>query len=413
MTDPPRFRRIVCALLFLATTINYIDRQILGILAGPLQSDLGWTESQYGFIVTAFQVAYAIGLLSFGRVIDVAGTRAGYAIAIGLWSVAAAAHGLVRSVFGFGVARFFLGLGEAGNFPAAVKSVGEWFPPKDRAFAVGVFNSGSTVGAIATPLIVPWLALRYGWQYGFILTGLAGLLWVPLWLALYRRPGPFAGDAGDAAQIPWLILLGYRETWALLIARFLTDPVWWFYLFWGPKFLELRYGLKLDQIGLPLVCIYLISNAGGLFGGWLSSALLKRGFSVNAARKLAILACALLVVPVAFATSMPGAWGAVVLIGIAAAGHQGWASNLFAMIADIYPARAVASATGLSGFGGSLGGMAAATGVGFLLEKTGSYTIPFAYAGISYLLILTIIHVMIRKISPVEGPVGGSQAIHS
>ncbi len=413
MTEPPRFRWTVCGLLFLATTINYVDRQILGILAAPLQSALGWTESQYGFIVTAFQVAYAIGLLGFGRVIDVAGTRAGYALAIGLWSIAAAAHGLVRSAFGFGVARFFLGLGEAGNFPAAVKAAGEWFPPRDRAFAVGVFNSGSTVGAIVTPLLVPWLALRYGWQSAFILTGLVGLLWAPLWLTLYRRPGPYAGGAGAAAEERWVSLLGYRETWALLIARFLTDPVWWFYLFWGPKFLQSRFGLALDEVGLPLVCIYVISNVGGLFGGWLSSALLERGLSLGAARKLAILGCALLVVPVAFATRMSGAWQAVLLIGLAAAGHQGWASNLFAMIADIYPARAVASATGLSGFGGSLGGMAAAAGAGLLLEKTASYTIPFVYAAVSYLLILGVIHVMIPRIGPAASRVDEGQAVHS
>ena len=301
----PRFRWTVCAMLFLATTVNYVDRQILGILAGPLQSALGWTESQYGLIVTAFQIAYAIGLLGFGRVIDTVGTRTGYAVAIGLWSLAATAHGFVRSVFGFGVARFFLGLGEAGNFPAAVKAVGEWFPPNERAFAVGLFNSGSTVGAITTPLIVPWIALRYGWQWAFIVTGLVGLFWVPLWLVFYRRSGPYAGAEVTPGRTGWLSLLGYRQTWALLIARFLTDPVWWFYLFWGPKFLQSRFGLTLGQIGPPLVGIYLISNAGGLFGGWLSSTLLKRGMSVDAARKLAILACALLVVPVSSAPSCP------------------------------------------------------------------------------------------------------------
>lgn len=391
MTDPPRFRWTVCALLFLATTINYVDRQILGIPAGPLQSDLGWTESQYGFMVTAFQAAYAIDL----------------------WSIAAAAHGFTCSVLGFGVARFFLGLGEAGNFPAAVKAVGEWFPPKDRAFAIGVFNSGSTVGAIATPLIVPWLALKYGWQAAFILTGLAGLLWAPLWLALYRRAGPYGEAAEAGSQVPRLSLLGYWQTWALLIARFLTDPVWWFYLFWESKFLQSRFAVTLDQLGVPLVCIYVISNAGGLFGGWLSSMLLKRGLSLSAARKLSILACALLVVPVAFSTRMPGAWGAVLLICLAAAGRQGWASNLFAMIAVIYPAGAVASATGLSGFGGSVGGMAAAAGAGLLLETTGSYAIPFAYAGVSYLLILTMIHLMIPRIGPLADARGRSQTVHS
>lgn len=399
----PRFRWTVCALLFLATTVNYVDRQILGILAGPLQSALGWTESQYGLIVTSFQVAYAVGLLGFGRVIDAAGTRMGYAYAIGLWSIAAAAHGLVRSVSGFGVVRFFLGLGEAGNFPAAVKAVGEWFPPQERAFAVGVFNSGSTFGAITTPLIVPWIALRYGWQWAFIATGLVGLVWVPVWLSLYRRSGPYAVAAGAPSQTRWLTLLGYRQTWALLIARFLTEPVWWFYLFWGPKFLQSRFGLTLEQIGPPLVGIYLISNAGGLFGGWLSSTMLRHGMSVDAARKLAILACALLVVPVAFSPLVSSTWMAVLLLGLAAAGHQGWASNLFAAIADMYPARAVASATGLTGFGGSLGGSLASAGVGVLLDKTGSYAIPFAYAAGSYLLILLIIHLMIPRIAPIQG----------
>lgn len=398
----PRFRWTVCALLFLATTVNYIDRQILGILAAPLQSELGWSEAQYGLIVTSFQVAYAIGLLGFGRVIDLAGTRLGYVLAAGLWSLAAAAHGFVRSAAGFAGARFMLGLGQAGNFPAAVKATGEWFAPNERALAAGLFNSGSTVGAILTPLLVPWIALRFGWQNAFIATGLFGLLWIPLWVSIYRRPGPFACASTSSRETGWLKLLAYRQTWALLIARFLTDPVWWFYLFWGPKFLQSRFGLTLDRIGPPLVAIYLLSNAGGLLGGWLPSLLLKRGFSLSAARKLSILACALLVVPVSFVTLVPDAWTAALLIGLAAAGHQGWASNLFAAIADLYPPTEVASAAGLSGFGGSVGGMAAATLVGLLLQQTGSYAIPFAYAGVSYLLILLIIHVMIPTVAPIE-----------
>jgi MFS transporter, ACS family, hexuronate transporter len=396
------FRWTVCALLFVATTINYVDRQILGILAAPLQSALGWSESEYGLVVTAFQVAYAVGLLSFGRVIDRVGTRIGYSLAIGLWSLAATAHGLVRSVSGFGVARFFLGLGEAGNFPAAVKAITEWFQPEERAFAVGVFNSGSTVGAITTPLVVPWIALRYGWQAAFVLTGLIGLVWVPLWLAVYRRPALETGVIESTSDVSWSTLLRYRQTWALLIGRFLTDPVWWFYLFWAPKYLHSRYGLTLDRIGLPLVSIYLISNAGGLFGGWLSSLLLRRGWSVNVARKFSILVCALMVVPVSFGTRLGSTWAAVLVLGLAAAGHQGWASNLFALLGDIYPPRAVASVTGLTGFGGAIGGMIAATAIGFVLEKTGSYTIPFAYAGGSYLLMLCIVHLMIPRIAPVE-----------
>lgn len=398
----PRYRWVICALLFLATTVNYVDRQILGILAAPLQSELGWTEAKYGLIVTSFQIAYSIGLLGFGRVIDIAGTRLGYSFAVGLWSLAAAAHGLMRTAAGFAGARFVLGLGQAGNFPAAVKAVGEWFAPNERALAAGLFNSGSTVGAILTPLLVPWIALHYGWRWAFIVTGLAGLVWIPFWLFLSRRPAPFSGPGTASGQTGWLTLLVYRQTWALLIARFLTDPVWWFYLFWGPKFLQSRFGLTLDQIGPPLVSIYLLSTAGGLLGGWLPSLLLKRGLGVSASRKLAILASALLVVPVAFVSRVPDTWTAVVLIGLAAAGHQGWASNLFAAIADLYPPNAVASAAGLSGFGGSIGGMVAATLVGFLLEKTGSYAIPFAYAGVSYLLILLIIHLMIPTIAPIK-----------
>ena len=395
------YRWAICGLLFLATTINYIDRNVLGILAAPLGTEIGWSESQYGLIVTAFQAAYAIGLLGFGRVIDLVGTRAGYLLSIVLWSAAAAAHAFMRSALGFGVVRFFLGLGQGGNFPAAVKTVSEWFPRRERAFAIGLFNCGSNAGAIATPLLVPWLTLRFGWRWAFFVTGAIGLVWAPAWLLARRAPMLEAGHGEPAASVPWRRLLAYRETWAILIARFLTDPVWWFYLFWVPKFLNSRYGLTLDRIGLPLVIIYLAANGGSVFGGWLSSMLLKRGWTVNAARKLAILVSALMVVPMAFGANLSSLWAAVAILSLATAGHQGWAANMFASLSDMFPARAVSSVTGITGFGGAIGGMCASTAVGFILQATGSYVPAFIWAGISYLVVLALIQVMIPKIQAV------------
>ena len=408
------FRWVIIALLFFATTVNYIDRQILGILATPLQKEIGWSEAQYGFIVTAFQAAYAIGLLVFGWAIDRIGTRRGYVLSIAWWSLAAMAHALAATPFGFGLARFFLGFGEAGNFPAAVKTVAEWFPRRERALAVGLFNCGSNIGAILTPLMVPWIALHLGWRVAFLLTGALGLIWVVAWWLLYRSPSAHprvsaaelahiqSDHEENQAAVPWGQLLRYRQTWALILARFLTDPVWWFYLYWVPKFLYTQHGLTLDRIGPPLVVVYLAADAGSIFGGWLSSMLIRRGWSVNAARKLAILACALMVVPVITATHVSNVWAAVAVLGLATAGHQGWASNLFAMISDIYPKNAVSTVTGISGFGGSIGGMVVASAVGLILQFTGSYVAIFAWAGFSYLFILGLIQIMIPRIEPLS-----------
>ncbi len=408
-----RYRWTICGLLFLATTINYMDRQVLGILAAPLQREIGWSETEYGFIVTAFQAAYAIGLLGFGRIIDLIGTRVGYALALGSWSVAAMFHGAASSAMTFGIARFALGLGEAGNFPAAVKTVAEWFPRKERAFAIGLFNCGSNIGAIVTPLLVPWIAIHMGWRWAFVLTGAVGLLWIVLWLAMYRQPDKhpklssaeraFIMSDGDVpvAPVPWRQLLAYRQTWALIIARFLTDPVWWFYLYWVPKFLNAKHGLTLDKIGIPLVIIYLAADGGSIFGGWLSSTLIKRGWSVNASRKFAILICALMVTPMAFASDTASTWVAVAVLSLATAGHQGWAANMFASISDMFPSHAVSSVAGITGFGGSIGGMLVATATGLLLQATGSYVPIFVWAGFSYLLVLGIIQVMIPKIEPI------------
>jgi MFS transporter, ACS family, hexuronate transporter len=411
-----RFRWVIVALLFAATTVNYIDRQILGILAVTLEKEIGWSEAEYGFIVTAFQTSYAVGLIAFGWIIDRIGTRKGYVLSISWWSVAAMAHALASTPFGFGVARLFLGLGEAGNFPAAVKTVAEWFPRRERALAVGLFNCGSNIGAILTPLVVPWIAIHFGWRAAFVITGGVGLFWVAAWWLLYESPerhprvspSELAHILSDREEkqggVPWARILGYRQTWALIIARFLTDPVWWFYLYWVPKFLYTRHGLTLDRIGLPLVVVYLAADGGSIFGGWLSSMLIRRGWSVNAARKFAILICALMVVPVAFASQVDDLWVAVAILGMATAGHQGWAANMFAMISDIYPKNMVSTVTGISGFGGSVGGMLVASAVGLILQFTGSYVVIFGWAGMSYLIILAIIQVMIPRIEAIRQP---------
>ena len=397
-----RYRWVVCALLFLATTINYMDRQILGILAGTLEREIGWTESQYGLIVMMFQAAYAAGLLVFGRVLDRMGTRSGYMLAIGLWSIAAAAHGAARSALGFGLARAALGFGEAGNFPAAVKAVAEWFGRRERAFAIGLFNSGSNIGAIVTPLVVLWITLRYGWRWAFFLTGAIGLVWIVAWLLIYQ-PRSQAADDIEAA-VPWRRLLGLRETWAFLLARFLTDPVWWFYLYWVPKFLHAKHGLTLMELGTPLIVIYTAASAGSVFGGWLSSALLRRGYSTNAARKVAILVCALMVTPMVFGAVVSGTWTAVFILSLATAGHQGWAANMFACLSDLFPKNAVSTVVGITGFGGSVGGMLVAAATGFILQATGSYVPVFVWAGLAYLFVLGLIHVMIPRMSPIRMP---------
>lgn len=404
-----RFRWTICALLFFATTVNYADRQILGILAPALQKEIGWSEAEYGLVVTAFQAAYAIGLLGIGRLIDLIGTRIGYTVSLAWWSLAAMAHGLVSSIGGFAAARFLLGLGEAGNFPAAVKTIAEWFPKKERALATAIFNAGSNVGAIVAPLAVPWLTLRYGWRAAFMAVGGAGLLWIAAWLALYREPHghPRLGAAelayirSDPAEpegrVPWSELISNRAVWGLLLARFLTDPVWWFYLYWAPKFLDRQFGLDLGHIGAPVAAMYLVSNVGGIFGGWLSAWLIGRGTSSLAARKLAMLACSLMVVPILFAPLTPNVWTAVALLSLAMAGHQGWAANIFTIVSDIFPRQAVSSVVGINGFGGAVGGMLVASAVGLLLQATGSYLPVFAMAGALYLIGLGIIQLTARK----------------
>jgi len=398
------YRWRICALLFFATTINYVDRQVLGVLAPYLQSIIGWNEIQYGYIVTSFQAAYAVGLLVAGGVIDRLGTRIGYAIAISIWSLAAMSHAMVQSVIGFAAARFALGLGEAGNFPAAIKTVAEWFPRKERALATGIFNSGSNVGAIVAPLVVPWITLRLGWRWAFLFTGFLSAAWLIAWLTIYRPGLALVPDdeTESTSKVSWAHLLAYRQTWAFLLGKFITDPVLWFMIFWLPKFLNSEYGLTLTNLGPPLVVIYVMADFGSISGGWISSVFLRRGWSANRARKSAMLICACLVVPIIFAAKARNLWVAVSLIGLAAAAHQGWSVNLFTLVSDTFPRRAVASVVGIGGFGGAVAGMLVATFTGFLLQFTGSYVPLFLMASSAYLLALLVIHLLVPKLEPAD-----------
>ena len=427
------YRWVICALLFFAATINYIDRQVIGILKPTLQAEFGWTEIDYADIVFAFQLAYAAGFLVAGRVMDHLGVRLGFAIAIVLWSLAAIAHaeaavfgpaaaavlsllGLTysASVAGFMVARFALGLGEAGNFPAAIKATAEWFPKRERALATGIFNSGTNVGALATPLVVPWITLTWGWYWAFIATGLLGFVWLFFWWPVYRRPeehprvtkselAHIASDPPDpAVKIPWRTLLPHRQTWAFMIGKFLTDPIWWLYLFWIPDFLNRNHGIDLKTIGPPLVAIYLVADVGSIGGGWLSSSLIRRGWSVNSGRKIAMLVCALAVVPMVFASGASQLWTAVALVSLAAAAHQGWSANLFTTASDMFPRQAVGSVVGLGGMAGAVGGMLIAKLTGYILQATGSYLPVFFIAAFAYLVGLAVIHVLAPRLEPVK-----------
>jgi ACS family hexuronate transporter-like MFS transporter len=433
-------RWVVCALLFFATTINYIDRQVIGILKPTLVTQFGWADERiYAAIVFTFQLAYAMGLLLAGRVMDKLGTRLGFTIAVVLWSVAAVGHALADrlpwlklptinldastglsvvllsgSAAGFALMRFLLGLGEAGNFPASIKTVAEWFPKKERALATGIFNSGTNVGALVTPLVVPWITLYWGWQWAFIATGLTGFVWVAWWLWVYRAPEDHgrlsatelayirSDPIEQTTPIAWARLFPHRQIWAFAIGKFLTDPIWWLYLFWIPDFLNRNHGLDLKSIGPPLVVIYLVADVGSIGGGWISSALIKGGWTVNAARKAAMLICALSVVPIMFAAKATHLWVAVALVALAAAAHQGWSANLFTLASDMFPRRAVGSVVGIGGMAGAIGGMLIALVVGEILERTGSYVPIFIIAGSAYLVALTVIHLLAPKIQPAD-----------
>jgi len=408
------FRWVICALLLFGTTKNYMDRQVLGVLKTTLQHDLGWNEIDYSNLVSAFQLAYAAGMVLVGRLIDRLGTRLGYALAMAFWSLASMAHALGSPFTGFAIARASLGFGEAGVFPASIKTVAEWFPKKERALATGIFNAGTNVGAIITPLIVPWITLHWGWRWAFIITGAIGFVWIVFWLLLYRKPEEHphvskaelayirSDPAEPAGKIKWARLLPHRQTWAFVLGKFMTDPIWWFYLFWVPDFLQRQHGLSLMQIGLPIVVIYLIADVGSVLGGWISSALIHRGKTVNIARKAAMLLCAISVTPIVFAYRIESMWGAVLLIGLAAAAHQGFSANLFTLSSDMFPAQAVGSVVGIGGMAGAIGGMLIAKAVGYTLQWTGSYMVPFLIAGSTYLLALAVIQILVPRLEPAK-----------
>lgn len=408
------FRWVICALLLFGTTKNYMDRQVLGILKNTLQHDFGWNEIDYGNLVSAFQIAYAVGMLLVGRLIDKLGTRLGYALAMVFWSLASMGTALANSLSTFALSRYALGFGEAAVFPASIKAVAEWFPKKERALATGIFNAGTNVGAIITPLIVPWIVMHWGWKTAFIGIGALGFVWLVFWLVIYRKPSEHpkvsraeleyisSGLTEPTGKISWGSLIPLRQTWAFVAGKFLTDPVWWFYLFWVPGFLQTKHGLALTGIGIPVMVIYVISDVGSVAGGWLSSSLIKRGRTVNFSRKLAMLICAIGVIPVVFSYRVESTWSAVLLIGLAAACHQGFSANLFTLTSDMFPARAVGSVVGIGGMAGAIGGFFIATVVGHVLQWTGSYMIPFVIAGAAYLLALAVIHILSPRLEPAK-----------
>jgi ACS family hexuronate transporter-like MFS transporter len=327
------------------------------------------------------------------------------------WSLAAMAHALAGSLVGFGIARAALGFGEAGIFPASLKTVAEWFPRKERALATGIFNAGTSIGAVVTPLIVPWITVHWGWRSAFLLVGALGFVWLAFWLALYRKPEEhprlskaeldfIRSDRSPLGDIKWTRLLSHRQTWAFVMGKFITDPIWWFYLFWVPDFLQRKHGLALMQIGVPLMTIYLIADVGSVTGGWLSSSLIRRGKTVNFSRKITLLLCAISAVPILFAPQIQSLWGAVLLLGLATAAHQAFSANLFTLPSDMFPARAVGSVVGIGGMAGAIGGMLIAKIVGYTLQWTGSYFVPFVMAGTAYLLAVAVIHILAPRLEP-------------
>ena len=424
MNRAGNYRWFICALLFFATTINYIDRQILSLLKPDyLDPLIGWNKEQFGWVNSAFQAAYAAGLFLFGWFVDKYGTKIGYAVSIAAWSLAAASHALVATLGGFFAARIFLGLGEGGNFPSAIKGTAQWFPKKERAFATSIFNSGANVGAILAPATIPWLAFTFGWQSAFIVAGAAGFIWVAAWFIFYELPQRHArvnpaelayieSDRdevdGQVEKIPWLSLLRYRQTWSFIVAKFLTDPVWWFFLIWLPDFFKSTRGMDLKAMGTPLIVIYTIVTVFSVLGAYLVGWLIQKGWSANRARKTGMFIFALCVLPIFFATQA-NLWGMVVVIGIAGAAHQAWSANLFTTVSDMFPKRAVASVVGIGGMAGSIGGMLFPVFSGRLLDHfdklgkaTEGYATLFAICGFAYLIAFGINYLLAPKFEPIR-----------
>ena len=408
-------RWTICAMLFAATSINYMDRQVIAILKPTLQHSIGLTEVSYGYIVFAFQLAYAIGVLGAGRLIDRLGTRIGYCVFMGIWSLSAMGHAVANSAFEFGIARFCLGLGESGNFPAAIKTVAEWFPQKERSLATGIFNSGANVGAILAPLMVPWVALHYSWRAAFLITGVFSLLWIVWWYRNYRKPTDHPTLTGaelrhiyeEAAEqmgprVRWLRLLSHRQTWAFAIGKFLTDPIWWFFLFWLPSYFSSRFHLNLAHLGLPLILIYTMSSVGSIAGGWLPQPFRSLGLSPENARLAAMFVCACCVVPIFTAGYLHSEWTAIGLLGLATAAHQGWSANILTTASDMFPKSAVGSVVGIGTSAGSAGGMLLAASAGWILQITHSYVSLFILASTVYLLALLLITLLAPGLRKVE-----------
>lgn len=415
-------RWIVVALLFFATTINYIDRQVIGLLKPTLEVEFGWSEKDYANIVMAFTAAYALGLLVFGRIIDKIGTKMGFSISIVFWSIAACLHGVVKSTFGFGIARAALGLGESGNFPAAIKTVAEWFPKKERALATGIFNSGANIGAVFAPILVPTILALYGWQEAFIITGAIGFVWLIFWLYYYEIPtrhkkvteaelahihSDNEEDTGNEKPITWGTLFRVRQTYVFIAGKLLTDPIWWFFLFWLPSYFSTSFNLDLKKPGWPLVIIYMATSIGSIGGGYLSSYFIQKGWPVYKARKTAMFIFALCVLPIMSAKYATNMWVAVALISLAAAAHQAWSANIFTVASDMFPKRAISSVVGIGGMAGSLGGVLFPIFVGYILEtyrqlgdSTAGYNIIFFVCGLMYMLAWAVMHFISPKMTP-------------
>jgi len=417
-----RYRWAICALLFAVITINYIDRQVLGVLKPIMEEDLDWSEIDYSRIVLAFQASYAVGLLVVGRLLDKVGTRLGMAIAIALWSLAAMFHGVARTVLAFAVARIALGLAESAAYPGAVKAVAEWFPRRERALGVGFLNAGANVGVMMTPVVGIMVAGLYGWQAAFYVTGAIGFLVLAAWLLMFRQPrehpkvspaelAHIEQDGEDAAGKPlgWGAALRQRQAWYFICGKFFTDPVWYLFLFWLPDFFAKTQGMELfpkgdtgilATIGPALIGVYLLADVGSIAGGWFSSFLIQRGWSVNRARKTTLLIAALCAVPMVGVVAAPNPLVAVLVIGLGTAAHQAFSSNIFTMITDLYPRRAVATIAGMGGAAGAVGGILIAQATGWILELTGSYWPILIYAGLGYLIALAAIQLLVPKMEP-------------
>jgi len=426
-----KYRWTICALVFFATTINYLDRQTISLVKTDLDAEFGWSKTDYANITVAFQLTYALAMFGVGRLIDRLGTKIGYALSLFLWSLAAIGHALVKSTTGFLVARGFLGMTESGNFPSAIKAIAEWFPKKERALATGIFNSGTNIGAIIAPLTVPFIAKEYGWQWAFVITGAVGLIWLLFWFWLYEVPAKqkrlgqaefnyIHSDTDEsvsiaatesAVKVPWARLLQFKQTWALAIGKFLTDGVWWFYLFWLPDFLHEQYQLAQTEMAIPIAVVYIISSAGSIFGGWLPMNLIKGGWPIFKARKTSMLIYALCAIPV-FTAQLLGTysiWFPVFIVGFGAAAHQAWSANIYTTVSDMFPKKAVASITGIAGMAGGLGGIMVSKAAGYLFDYYKSlhniekgYFILFTFCSIAYIAAWLIMHFLVPKMKKLE-----------